>query len=215
MDVDTALIGVRLGLACYALLLAVAAIVGLHRSLLAYPARISYSLLRLVVMLLSGGQVRLVPLGRRIKRRSLRRIRNLRSMIDEWREVRVERQGSTRTAVAMTWLTDDDRRKAIDKVQDQGDSPWRSSEPTGVRLPPPEPLWADQAPPAAKRPAPKKPASPPGPKRQPQEPPQSPKPKPKSPLPPRQPPQSPKPKPPNWDDDDDLPPVRPIRPGRR
>lgn len=81
---------VRFGTAGYLIVLAIAAAIGIHRALLAYPVKVTYAAARLAVYALSFGHVQLAPLARRTRRRQARRIRNLRFTISEWRRQQAE-----------------------------------------------------------------------------------------------------------------------------
>lgn len=78
----------RLLAAAYLLVLAVAAALGLHRSLLFYPLHATYATARIGLLILTLGRVRLTPLARGVRRRQARRFRSLRAMAAEWRENR-------------------------------------------------------------------------------------------------------------------------------
>ena len=70
----------RLFVALYLVLVALTACAGWHRPLLAYPFRVTYSLLRLLLLVVTARRVRMVPLtssrrGLRALRRTHKRLR--------------------------------------------------------------------------------------------------------------------------------------------
>jgi hypothetical protein len=79
------LTSLRLVLATYCLVLAVGAVFGFHRQLLAYPVRISYSTFRLLLLLLSGGRLRMMPLTRKVRRRGVSAFRGAWEALSERR----------------------------------------------------------------------------------------------------------------------------------
>jgi hypothetical protein len=91
----------------YLLLVAATAVLGVHRPLLAYPLRVGYSALRLVLATVTFGRVRMVPTGKKLKRRGARRLRNWRFEVHEWRELRAEARGDSpaATAAGSGWTT--------------------------------------------------------------------------------------------------------------
>lgn len=105
---SAALDSLRLATALYLLLLALAACLDLHGFLLGYPFRIIYSGVRLVVGTVTLGRVNLVPMGRRVQRRSVRRMRDWRYELQEWRDQRAEKAG--RDPMAGGWATAADTR---------------------------------------------------------------------------------------------------------
>jgi hypothetical protein len=99
----------RLTLAGYLLALAMSACLGVHRPLLAAPARAAYTLIRLAVIAATFGKVRLAPLAKRAKRTQRRRLRQLRFELAERREAWLERRGKL-TTTAGVWSSGDDDR---------------------------------------------------------------------------------------------------------
>jgi hypothetical protein len=77
----------RYALAAYCLILAVAAVLDRNRFrfMLIYPGRVIYSTLRLVLLIVTFGQVRLLPLAKRTQRSSARK----------WRTFKANRQRET------------------------------------------------------------------------------------------------------------------------
>jgi hypothetical protein len=80
----------KLAAAAYLLALAALACFGLHRGLLAYPAEVAYAVLRLFVLALTLGHVRLTPLAKRKYRSQRRRLRHLGERLGQWRQERAE-----------------------------------------------------------------------------------------------------------------------------
>lgn len=93
MDPHLALDALKLFVAGYLVLLALAAWAGLHRPLLAYPFRAAYSTFRLLVLAGTFNRVKLVPLSRRARRSTQRRIRNWRFEMQELKDRRAEERG--------------------------------------------------------------------------------------------------------------------------
>jgi hypothetical protein len=82
----------RLVGAGYLLVLAVLAALNLHRRFLAYPPRVAYALVRLVILGLSFGHIQMTPMARQVQRHNARRIRDVRFRLEEWRDRRAEEQ---------------------------------------------------------------------------------------------------------------------------
>ena len=104
----------RLFLAGYLLVLSVSAIWGQHRSLLLYPGRIIYSLVRIVVFGLSFGRVRITPRVRKTVFRGRRMRRSLRRTIDDLREERSEE-------VPQSWVSARDKSADPDGAETHSD----------------------------------------------------------------------------------------------
>lgn len=86
----------RLVAAGYLLVLAGTALAGVHRTVVTYPFHAGYSALRLIVMTLTAGRVRLEKDVRRARIRNERRVRDLRGGLSDWRERRAEERALAR-----------------------------------------------------------------------------------------------------------------------
>jgi hypothetical protein len=86
----------RLIAASYLLLVAVLACFNMHQAMLAYPARVFYSAVRMLVIGVTFGRVQITPLAKRAKRRQARRLRHWRFALEEWRERREEEKALDR-----------------------------------------------------------------------------------------------------------------------
>lgn len=75
----------RIVLAAYCLVLAIGAVFGFHRQLLAYPIRVSYSAFRLLLLALSGGRLHMMPLTRKVRRRGVGALRGAWDSVSERR----------------------------------------------------------------------------------------------------------------------------------
>lgn len=80
----------RLTLAGYLLIVAVAAVFGEHRTLIALPGRAVYSVVRLGLYAVTLGRLQLAPPARRAWRRSRLHLRNLGAAYRDWQERRAE-----------------------------------------------------------------------------------------------------------------------------
>lgn len=101
---DGALIdSIRIALAAYLLAVAVGAVFGFHRPLIAYPIRVAYSTFVLVVDFLSRGHVHLMAPARKVRRRGAISLRNVKDHFAEWRVERAEARGEVVETPAMTW----------------------------------------------------------------------------------------------------------------
>lgn len=69
--------------ALYMLLVAGAACLNLHRLVLAYPGRALYASVRLALIAVTAGRVRLTPLARQTRQRQRRRINEARQSLGE------------------------------------------------------------------------------------------------------------------------------------
>jgi len=78
----------RVLVAGYLLVLVGAALLGFHRALLTYPFQSAYATVRLFLLTVTLGRVKLVKNARKSRRRQARRLRDLRYNISEWRESR-------------------------------------------------------------------------------------------------------------------------------
>lgn len=95
----------RLTLAGYLLLLSVAAVWGQHHNLLVYPARVFYSLLRILVFAFTLGRVRVTPRVRRTVLRGRRMRRSLRRSISDIREEQVASE-------SLQWISERDKTES-------------------------------------------------------------------------------------------------------
>jgi hypothetical protein len=86
----------QLVVAAYLLALAVTALLGVHRGLLTYPFRALYSLVRILVLVLTLGRVHLSANAKRTRRRGQRHLRNARSVFGDYRERRAEERAIAR-----------------------------------------------------------------------------------------------------------------------
>jgi hypothetical protein len=82
----------KLLLAGYLLVLSVAAVWGAHRSLLLLPARILYSILRIIVFVFSFGRIRMTPRARMAVLKGRRIRRNLRRYLLDLRREQIEEE---------------------------------------------------------------------------------------------------------------------------
>ena len=93
----------RLVLACYFLVLAVAALFGLHRVLMAYPFHATYAAVRILLLGLTFGRVRLAKDVRARQRREARRVRAIKTTIADWRERRTIAKGELDITKTSEW----------------------------------------------------------------------------------------------------------------
>jgi pimeloyl-ACP methyl ester carboxylesterase len=96
----------RFVVGAYLIALAVAAVLGAHRSLLAYPFQALYATVRIIVLTATLGRVRLVKSARGAQRKQARRLRGLRYSISELRESRqASRDDEERGRVRGEWAS--------------------------------------------------------------------------------------------------------------
>lgn len=139
---------VRLLFAAYLLLVALMATRGWHRPLLAYPFRIGYSAIRLVVATATFGKITMVPAGKKIKRRGSRKLRNWRFELQEWRELRAEKRGEVTRPAGTGWSVSSNHEDSHYEELPPPPPPnlydeTPASVPASVATPPPAPPSAD------------------------------------------------------------------------
>jgi hypothetical protein len=101
----------RLLAAGYLLVLAIAAAWGAHRGLLLVPARIFYSLLRIIVFAVSFGRIRMAPRARRAVLKGRRIRRGFRRYLSDLREERLDEEDPSGG-----WVSESDKSPAGPKT---------------------------------------------------------------------------------------------------
>jgi hypothetical protein len=95
----------ELALAAYLLVLALAACCNWHRRLLAYPAVVLYSGLRIALLVSSRGRIAMTPLVRQARRGASVDLRSLAKAVAERRQERREAELTLDVDVAGSWIS--------------------------------------------------------------------------------------------------------------
>lgn len=74
----------------YLIALALASVFNMHRALMSYPFQVVYAGIGIAIYAVSFGKVRVVPLAKKARRKNVRRIKDIRSNVNDWREQRTE-----------------------------------------------------------------------------------------------------------------------------